>query len=416
MSLNRTATMAPKTELGPMQESDPRIDMAVRLPRWLQPLLTWLTAKPAPGEDAAPKAPVTYIVEAVCLVLGGCVVSAVALQFGGMAHPWAWLLLALGLIATTSGLGVFQVVIFHHCSHGTVFRTRRLNQLVGRSVSAILLFKHFDRYQAEHMLHHNANKLFTDDDEFTDFVVGLCDLAPSLDRHELWRRLLVDLVSPLFHGRFLFKRIQGSLCSHDYKHNAVGLGVWATLLIGAAVTHSITVLLVAWIVPVTVLLQIATVFRILCEHRFPPADVIRARGKDMVCLATAGVFVGASLPACSPYSLRGLTAWAAWWANMLIIQLFVRVFVLVGDAPCHDFHHRRPANKNWTDYAHARQADLDRGCPGFPRNYIDTWGLFRALDQNFAAMARVPAGYLGNTSKEDLRRSLDALPARAAPG
>jgi fatty acid desaturase len=400
-----TAVLSRPIHLVTPRGGDPRQQMADRLPSLLQPLLTWLTAKPAPGEAAVPKSPIAYIGEAALLVLGGCAASALVLRSGSWVDPLSWIILAAGLVGTTSGLGIFQVVIFHHCSHGTVFRTRRRNRLMGRAISAILLFKHFDRYQAGHMLHHNANKLFTDDDEFTDFVVGLCDLAPSLDRHELWRRLLIDLASPVFHGRFLMQRLRGSLCSHDRMHNALGLFVLGALLTGAAATHTLGLLLVCWILPLTVLLQIATVFRILCEHRFPPPDVIRRRGKEMVCLATAGVFPGVPLPDCSPSDLRGMLAWAAWWTDMLVVQLFVRVFVLVGDAPCHDFHHRRPANKSWTDYVHARQLDLDRACPGFPRNYIDSWGLFRAIDDNFAAMARVPADFLKEPPVTSVQRS-----------
>jgi hypothetical protein len=262
-------------------------------------------------------------------------------------------------------------------------------------VSSILLFKHFDLYQREHMVHHNANKLFTDEDEFTDFVVGICDLAPANSREALWRRLILDLVSPRFHGRFLYKRIKGGLFSFDPVHNWTGRVFWLALIAGAAACHLLATLLVVWILPVTILLQVATVFRILCEHRFPPIEVIENRGRQLVCEATAGVFPGVMPPAASSRSVRGALAWAGWWADMLTVQAFVRVFVLVGDAPCHDFHHRRPANKRWTDYAHARQDDQDAGCPGFPMNYVDTWGLFRALDQNFAAMARVPADLLG---------------------
>jgi fatty acid desaturase len=382
-------------QLGTSIRYDPRAEMAMRLPSRVQPLLTWLTAKPAPGEEPAPKSPLAFVREAALLTAGGCAVSTLALSLLTVQEPLFWFLLVSGLLATTSGLGVFQVVIFHHCAHGTIFRTRARNRTVGRVVSAVLLFKHFDRYQAEHMLHHNAKKLFTDDDEFTDFILGICDLAPSLDRHELWRRLLVDLVSPLFHGRFLYKRIRGSLGSHERSHNLIGIGTWGTLLILAALTHTLGIFFVAVVLPVTVLLQIATVFRILCEHRVPPVEVLIRRGPDLVCQATAGVFPGVQPPEARATTLHGLAAWLVWWTNMLTVQLFVRLFVLVGDAPCHDFHHRRPANKRWTDYAHARQADLEAGCPGFPLNYVDTWGLFRAINENLGALARAPADLVG---------------------
>jgi fatty acid desaturase len=380
------------------EKMEPRAAMAAQLPAWVQPLLTWITAKPAPGEESKHKPALAYVWQAVVLVVGGCGASILALSSDSISEPLSWSILGLGLLATTSGLGLFQVVVFHHCAHGTVFSTRDRNRFVGRLVSALLLFKHFDRYQAEHMLHHNTNKLFTDDDEFTDFVIGICDLAPSLGKGELWRRLLIDLISPVFHGSFLLKRIRGSLLSHEASHNRIGLVAWGSLLILGAATHTLGIILVAWIIPVTVLLQIATVFRILCEHRFPPAEIIALRGRRLVCEATTGVFPGVTPPSLRARSLVGLAVWMGWWLNMLTVQLFARVFVLVGDAPCHDFHHRRPATKRWTNYTHARQADMDAGCPGFPVNYIDTWGLFRAVDQNLAAMARCPADLLDSLS------------------
>ena len=284
------------------------------------------------------------------------------------------MLLGLGLLATTSGLGVFQVVIFHHCSHGTVFSTRARNRTAGRLISALLLFKHFDAYQREHMLHHNANKLFTDDDEFTDFVVGICDLTTRLDRIGLWKRLVMLLISPLWHARFLVKRLRGSLRSQERLHNLVGGGFLLSVFAVGLLTHTLGMIAVAWLLPLTVLLQVATVFRILCEHRLPPAEVIAARGPNLVCQATAGVFAGAIPPQEGLTKRRALLAWAGWWTEMLSWQVFVRLFVLVGDAPCHDFHHRRPG-KRWTDYIHNRQLDLEAGSPGFPLNYTDSWGL-----------------------------------------
>jgi fatty acid desaturase len=372
---------------------DPRAEMARRLPKFVQPFLTWLTAKPAPGEAPVPRKPIRFVIEALSLVLGGVALS-MAAQMVLRAHdPFFWALLGLGLLATTSGLGVFQVVIFHHCSHGTVFSTRERNRAVGRLISALLLFKHFDAYQREHMLHHNANKLFTDDDEFTDFVVGICDLTTRLDRRGLWLRLAKLLVSPVWHASFLFKRLRGSLRSQERLHNRVGAGFLLSVFAIGLSTHTLGMIAVAWLLPLTVLLQVATVFRILCEHRLPPAEVIAARGPNLVCQATAGVFAGAIPPQEGLTKGRALVAWTGWWANMLTWQVFVRLFVLVGDAPCHDFHHRRPG-KRWTDYTHNRQLDLEAGSPGFPLNYTDSWGLLRAIDQNFAAMERAPADLL----------------------
>jgi fatty acid desaturase len=378
---------------------DPRSEMAARLPHVLQPFLTWLTAKPAPGEDFVTRAPGSFVWEAVLLVVLGTAASALALAWLGPRHFGCWLLLPVGLLATSSGLGLFQVVIFHHCAHGTVFSTRPRNRLAGRLVSALLLFKHFDAYQSEHMQHHSAKVLFTDDDEFTGFVVGLCEMRAATTRRGLWRRLVWLLVSPVFHARFLRKRLAGSMASGDAVHNAVAIGFCGGVVALGVVTHTLLILAIAWFLPLTILLQIATVFRILCEHRLPAEEVIEQRGRQLVCEATAGVFPGAAPPSARLPVVPRLAAWCAWWANMLTLQLFVRVFVLVGDAPCHDFHHRRPGKK-WVNYVHARQADLAAGCPGFPLNYVDSWGLFAAIDQNFAAMERAPGHVLGGEKRE----------------
>lgn len=371
---------------------DPRARMAARLPALVQPFLTWLTARPAPGEVAHERPGWTFVSEALLWIAVGLALGALAFK---VPVPIACLLLPISLLATSCGLGLFQVVVFHHCSHGTVFVSRRHNRDVGRLVSALLLFKHFDAYKHEHMLHHNARKLLTDEDEFADFVLNMCRLEPQVAKRELWRRVLVEVVfSPAFHLRFLHRRVRAALRSPDTVHNRVGAAAWLLAFAAAIATGHLVPFLVIWVLPVTVLLQMATVGRILCEHRFPEPALISARGREFICRSTAGVFPGSTPPEESAGTLRGLALWSVWWLDMLTRQLFVRVFVLVGDAPCHDFHHRRPAGKAWTGYIHARQEDLDAGCPGYPLNYGETWGLFRAIDENLATLANTPKDFL----------------------
>ena len=158
-------------------------------PAFVQPFLTWLTAKPAPGEAAPGRSATAFIMGALAWTFGGCLLSVVPLV---LTNPplLAWLLLPLGLLATCCGLGLFQVVVFHHCSHGTVLKTRAANRRAGRLISALLLFKRFEDYQREHMMHHSPNKLLTEEDEFADFVLGMCGLEPGVPKRELWRRVV----------------------------------------------------------------------------------------------------------------------------------------------------------------------------------------------------------------------------------
>lgn len=367
----------------PASANDIRAGMYRRLPASLQPFLTWLTARPAPGEAARPRTAMFHVVTAFGTLGAGVALSLLALHLSGF-----WLAaLPFLLILSASGMGKLQAVVFHHCAHGTVFRKRETNRLVGETISILLLMKHFDVYQHEHMLHHSPNKLLTHEDEFTQFVMNLAGLRPGLPKPVLWRRVIISFVSPFFHLRFLLARVSACLLSHSTAHNLIGWAAWGGLFHLVWLTGTWTEVAVAWLLPVTVLLQIGTALRTLCEHRFPEQEVIDARGKTFVCLATAGVFPGAAVPAASAATPGGLLAWAGWWTSMLTVHLFSRVFVLVGDAPCHDFHHRRPASRRWTDYIHARQKDADTGCQSFPLGYIETWGLIEAIDENLASLS-----------------------------
>ena len=374
---------------------DPRAHMAARIPTILQPFLTWLTAKPAPEEAVTEQPAIRFVTVALLWLLGGCAMTSASLL---LHQEWMafWAFLPIGLIATSCGLGIFQVVIFHHCSHGTVFRTREYNRRAGRLISALLLFKRFDDYQREHMLHHSPKKLLTDEDEFAGFVLGMCGLEPGMSKQMLWRRVIICLFSPMFHMRFLMRRVKASLFTGDQAHDYFGRVVWSAIVITAVSTNTLLEFSIAWVLPLTILLQIATVLRILCEHRFPEAELMDTRDRSFVCHATAGVFPGSFPPEADASRLAGFLLWTKWWCILLTWHLFVRLFVLVGDAPCHDFHHRRPASRRWTSYIHARQQDIDANSPGFATGYSENWGLLTAIDHNLNSLALTLPGTIGH--------------------
>ena len=112
--------------------ADPREEMARRLPAALQGFLTWLTAMPAPGAAYRETTALRHLVAAFAWIMAGLALGAAA--FAGLGYGAA--LVPLALLFVACGLGLFQVVIFHHCAHGTVFRTRERNRRVGWAISA----------------------------------------------------------------------------------------------------------------------------------------------------------------------------------------------------------------------------------------------------------------------------------------
>jgi len=388
---------------------DPRAAMARRLPAAVQPLITRITAMPAPGERAHGVSTKGPLVDAIVRMGVGASLAAAAVAMDGAA---AWLLYALGAILSVSGLGIVQVVLFHYCAHGAVFRSQKLNVLVGRAISIIFLFKYFDDYKREHIQHHRSQKLITEEDEFATFVVGVCGMRPGMSRRALWLKLALNLVSPVFHGKFLYLRLKGNLVSGHPSHGWRFAAFWAAFLGLAAATGMEAELALAWLLPLTVFLQIATVFRILCEHRIPEPELLQSRGKSLIVEATTGVFSGRPLPAESARTVRGFALWTLWWLDLLTLKALARLLVLVGDASCHDFHHRRPGVKNWPDAVYERAADKAKGCPGYPGNYIDVWGLMNAVDQNVRSLAAASPNLLGGSKTDPApERAPAATPA-----
>jgi fatty acid desaturase len=366
--------------LDPLEQ---RTEMARRLPEFVQPFLTWLTALPPLDATYVERTPLHHLAAAFGWLIGGTAVTAAATVWGGVFLA----IVPFGMLATTSGMGLLQAVIYHHCAHGTVLKTRRTNRALGKFISLILLIKHFDAYQKEHMLHHSPRKLLTTEDEFLDYLTRFLGVSPSMTEGQLRRAVALSFISPFFHCRLLWARVSSCLLSHDNKQNITGIILWAGGLWLADWTGTLAVVVPAWLIPVTVLFQAATTLRTLAEHRVPSAELVRSRDRAFVGMATTGVFAGAPVPPPAARTFERLVSWALWWSEMLTVHLFSRVFVLVGDAPAHDYHHRRPGSRKWPSYIHERSRDQQAGCVGYPVNYVSTLGLFRAIGENIGSLA-----------------------------
>jgi len=62
-----------------------------------------------------------------------------------------WLTLALAVVA--AGLLIRTFIIFHDCGHGSFFRSKRANDIVG-FITGIITFTPYDKWRREHAVHH----------------------------------------------------------------------------------------------------------------------------------------------------------------------------------------------------------------------------------------------------------------------
>jgi fatty acid desaturase len=277
----------------------------------------------------------------------------------------------------------------HFCSHNVALASRATNFALGEAISILTLSLNFSQYQSQHIRTHHGPKLLEPGDETHEFLVNFCGFKPGMSVPALWQHLWKTLFSPMFHLRFLGQRLRGCFLSDDPKHNALALAVWVGILTLVALTHSGLTFGLAYGLPVTVLFQMSSLLQNLVEHRWQVSSQSGQKPRRERGELTVAVFLGEAtpqLPADATLIQKSL-AWSNWTLRMLFYHLPARALVMMGDIPCHDYHHRHPGSKDWPNYIFARQADLEAGGPGWPEPYQETWGLLEAIDETFKSLS-----------------------------
>ncbi|GFZ90547.1 hypothetical protein CYANOKiyG1_00850 [Okeania sp. KiyG1] len=72
-----------------------------------------------------------------------------------------------------------------------------------------------------------------------------------------------------------------------------------------------------------------------------------------------------------------------WWMRVFFYHLPVRLLILTGDSPVHDYHHKRPGN-DWVNAHIDRQAEVEAGV-----SYAHSWGLLEAIDKTFESLSTI---------------------------
>jgi hypothetical protein len=228
----------------------------------------------------------------------------------------------------------------------------------------------------------------TKDDETVKFL-SFVGFYPGMTQEQAWKKLIISLFSPLFHLRFLSARIKSCFFSSSPTHNLSAWLLYGTILTTVILTKTWLIYLLVWVIPLTVFYQVSNTIRICVEHCWPEPEFKDVRNKQILGHLTVGIFLGEPTPDPSLPFLEKMFQWFIWTGKMTY-HLFSRVFILVGDLPAHDWHHRFPASRSWTNYIFARQQDIDNGCRGWPEPYREVWGLHQALALAFDSLSKLP--------------------------
>ncbi|NJM54870.1 MAG: hypothetical protein HC841_02090 [Verrucomicrobiae bacterium] len=407
---------------GSVQVDDPR-ETLLRLPRWLQPLLTEFTGKAPPGEQPWPRWNTAGRLAATLFVfLASIAAGMTAIRLGG----WAWALLPFTCLLTVSSTRVFQTGLEHHASHGRLLAKEGANEFFGELLSLLAWLTPLGLYRLFHDKHHSGLGGPTDPD--LRFVVSR-GLKPGLTVKQYWQGFWWTLFSPAFHAGFLAARLQenfllrlprefeaGALSPKQARLKAqflrtrtarrlASVGFALALLGGVTATGWWLEFVLGYLLPITVLTQMSAWAGLLGLHQWTPAPGTESKRAAQASL-TSGRFVGETAPDSSLHGWSAARAWAGFTLRMLTVHLFEKLAVVPGELPSHDWHHEAPVSWEWANHAYARR---DRRAQDEARRpaYTEFWGVGRAIEATFERLAALPPdAKLGEPLTDEERREV----------
>ena len=365
----------------------------LRFPAWTQPFWTLLTGKPLPHEQ-----PLFSIAPAASMLLGLFAAVALCLLELRMLGAHAAATRLAGFVAApivalylTGYLRKAQVVYGHHAIHGALFKSRgKINAYAAQCLTIFALAQNETEYEREHLDHHRRSIFTTllDADAALLYEFGI---RPGNPIDALKLTLLKTLCSPRFHLWFLKARLLSNL-RRPLAGRCFALAWMMLLILGAPPRFGFVPTLIAIWLPYTILYQMSALLQFATEHVWlsdGPACVQTRTYAER----SHGRFCGERLPG-GKGMRASIREWLTWWARTLCLHLPVRLSVLVGDLPAHDWHHLASSIGHssiaWPLALYERQRAIDSGqAAGMDDREI--WGLFAMVEHVLQSMAHAPA-------------------------
>lgn len=353
----------------------PRVSMRV-LPRFLQPVLTWLTGQPLPEQRPWRLRPTHHLLASVVPLVVGVGLGGLLLSLG-----WWALLMPVPWLLTTHGMRKLRAVILHQCSHGNFLRKRLPDTLLGYIIAVLFITQEYAGYKREHVSDHHSVHHMTMRDPTVQFLIIGLKARPGMTRRQLWYRLWITILSPRYHVTATYARLVSHFRNTSIRYRMLMAGVLAAQAFLVTLADAWLVFSIIWVIPLVILFNASAAIRVCTRHLFPEPGAVLA-GKEALASRTQGIFLGEQVPDLQARQPRRFLSWMRWWSRIAFVHLPARLFVMVGDAPCHDYHHRFPRSPLWANYLFARQQDLVQGHVGWPP-YTEVWGMATSINAVF---------------------------------
>jgi hypothetical protein len=300
--------------------------------------LTRLAGVPLEGEELKVLTPWSHLRGALGFLATGVSLSGLsAATLSPMTAPF----LLIGWLIGLHGARKLRTIIMHQAAHGNFIQDIQFDRRLGKTIAFGLVAEEFDGYKRSHCGDHHSARHQTLADPTVAFLFDELGLRPGMSPREMWRRLFVTVLSPRYHARFLWSRFASHFQKTTLRYRLLFSSYIASVVLGTTAIHAWPILVLAWVIPVGILYQISTAFRLSSEHVFP-AQLPAVRNRSTLGAFTLGIFIGDPCPDRTLPLFKRWMAWGWWWTRMLCFHLPCRLAFLPGDGPVHDWHHRHP--------------------------------------------------------------------------
>ncbi len=351
--------------------------------------VTWLTGKPLSGQ----KPLFRLHWSAYVLVVLGIFFGSLTLGFYNQYQDISVFLTILSWVGLVFSSRRMAAVILHQSVHDRLSGNSKFDKLIGDFVTSLMLTQDYDSYKVDHCdIHHAPRTFATKYDPIVKFfsVFGI-DLGR--EKGTLYRNFFISLFSPLFHLSFFITRLRYNINPKRTFKSIFSISYIALLVYLASLSPNIlTCLFLVFIFPLVFLYQISAFIEICSEHAWFDNDV---KDKDELqneqyfyANISWGRFCGSEYK--QGMSIIGKFMW---YVEQLFFHLPVRMFILVGDLPQHDYHHRKPLSFNWVDAKYNRELAANNLADEEPP-YYDIWGLNNAVKHVFNVIAKKSESYI----------------------
>jgi fatty acid desaturase len=352
-----------------------------RLP--FQALWTWLTGKElTDGRSTRRINPVEPLAWS-CIWLFGGICASILIMLWNFSYAW----LIPSITMTVAGARYIVATIIHHGVHNAVFRSENANRVLCEILSTLTIVQPFDSYKRFHVYEHHGRDFSTlaDQDLAAIYTLGL---RPGVPVPRMKLLLLWQCFNPLFHLHYFWGRLKANLISVPTYRLAMTC-VWLAFLSVAASHTGCWVFLVAVVLPLTILYQIASLLHLVTEHAWllrGDNETVRQSHIDN----SHARFCGTALPARNLGVVKSLLEWSKWILLHIFVHLPSRLLIVQGSLIVHDWHHRSGSDRTWPNAIQRREEDLQREIAQGNCTYRDIWGIHNAIHQVLTRISDAP--------------------------